>query len=162
VRHPLDRGALVGRYYDTRGRVRILSVQEETAIGEILESCDAIRVGSELRLFETRPVPLGRQTRMRPLNFPASMAELADAPVIVWSEDRVVSMGQGNLVYIDRGAAEDVLPGDVFTIYRKNEPGLPPVVLGELAVLTVEDHTALGRIVESRYSVYLGDLLDRK
>ncbi len=137
VRHPLDRRAVVGRYYDTRGRVRVLSVQEETAIGEILESCDAIRVGSELRLFEPKPVPLGRRTRMRPLNFPASMDELADAPAIVWSEDRVVSMGQGHLVYLDRGAAEDVLPGDVFTIYRRNEPGLPPVVLGELAVLSV-------------------------
>ncbi|HEX6199933.1 MAG TPA: LysM peptidoglycan-binding domain-containing protein [Thermoanaerobaculia bacterium] len=162
VHHPLERRAVIGRYYDTRGRVRVLSVQEETAIGEILASCDAIRVGAGLRLFEPRPVPLGRQTRMRPLNFPVSEEALADAPVIVWSEDRVVSMGQGNLVYIDRGAAEDVLPGDVFTIYRKNEEGLPPVVLGELAMLSVEDHTALGRIVESRYSVYVGDLLDRK
>lgn len=162
VRHPVDRGAVVGRYYDTRGRVRVLSVQEETAIGEILESCDAINVGARVRPFAPQPVPLGRRTRMRPLNMPASEEELADAPVIVWSEDRVVSMGQGHLVYVDRGSEQDVLPGDVFTIYRRNQPGLPPVVLGELAVLSVEEHTALGRIQESRYSVYLGDLLDRK
>lgn len=162
VHHPVHRGEVVGRYYDTRGRVRVLSVQEETAIGEILASCDAVRVGSRLRLFVPQPVPLGRDTRMRPLNFPASEEELADAPVIVWSEDRVVSMGEGNLVYVDRGSEEDVLPGDVFTIYRRNQAGLPPVVLGELAVLSVEEHTALGRILESRYSVYVGDLLDRK
>jgi hypothetical protein len=71
-------------------------------------------------------------------------------------------MGQGNLAYIDRGAADDVVPGDVFTIYRSNSPGLPPVVLGEIAILSVEDRTALGRIVESRYVVYIGDRLDLK
>ena len=162
VSHPFDRRRVVGRYYDTRGRVRVLSVQEETAIGEILESCGPINVGFRLRPFEIQPVPLGRATRMRPLNFPVPEEALADAPVIVWSEDRFVSMGQGNLVYIDRGSAQDVLPGDVFTIYRRNQEGLPPVVLGELAVLSVEADTALARILESRYAVYVGDLLDRK
>ncbi len=162
VHHPRDQSTVVGRYYDTRGRVRVLSVQEETAIGEILQSCDAVRVGAHLRPFVPEPVPLGRRTRMRPVNFPVAEEELAEAPVIVWSEDRVVSMGQGHLVYVDRGSEQDVLPGDVFTIYRRNQKGLPPVVLGELAVLSVEEHTALGRILESRYSVYVGDLLDRK
>lgn len=162
VTHPLDHRRVVGRYYDTRGRVRVLSVQEETAIGEILEACGPINVGFRLRPFEIQPVPLGRTTRMRPLNFPVPEEALADAPAIVWSEDRFVSMGQGNLVYIDRGAAQDVLPGDVFTIYRRNQEGLPPVVLGELAVLSVEQETALGRIMESRYVVYVGDLLERK
>jgi len=162
VTHPLDRRRVVGRYFDTRGRVRVLSVQDETAIGEILEACGPINVGFRLRPFEIQPVPLGRTTRMRPLNFPVPEEALADAPAIVWSEDRFVSMGQGNLVYIDRGAAQDVLPGDVFTIYRRNQEGLPPVVLGELAVLSVEQETALGRIMESRYVVYVGDLLERK
>ncbi|HUF77661.1 MAG TPA: LysM peptidoglycan-binding domain-containing protein [Thermoanaerobaculia bacterium] len=162
VTHPVDRRRVVGRYFDTRGRVRVLSVQEETAIGEILEACGPINVGFLLRPFEIQPVPLGRTSRMRPLNFPVAVDELTDAPVIVWSEDRFVSMGQGNLVYIDRGEAQDVLPGDVFTIYRRNKEGLPPVVLGELAVLSVEADTALARILESRYVVYVGDLLDRK
>lgn len=162
VRHPLDRSLVVGRYYDRLGRVRVLSVQDETAIGEILEACSAINVGARLRAFEPEPIPLGRQTRMRPVNFPVPAEHLVEAPAIVFSEDRVVSMGQGNLAYIDRGAQDDVIPGDVFTIYRKNEPGLPPVVLGELAILAVEESTALARIVESRYVVYLGDRLDLK
>ena len=71
-------------------------------------------------------------------------------------------MGQGTLVFIDQGEDDDVLPGDLFTIYRENKPGLPPVVLGELAVLSTEDHTALARILESRYVVYAGDRVERK
>ncbi len=162
VRHPLNRRRVVGRYYDSLARVRVLSVQEDTAIGEVIASCAPVNVGARLRTFVAEPLPLGRRTRMRPLNFPVADATLEDAPAIVRSEDRLVSLGQGSLVYIDRGELDDVLPGDIFTIYRRNDPGLPPVVLGELAVLTVEDSTALARITESRYTVYLGDRLDLK
>jgi len=162
VRHPRNHSSVVGRYYAYLGRVRVLSVQEETAIAEILNSCGPIRVGDYLRPFEPQPVPLGRRTRMRPINLPASAAQLQDAPTILRSNDPVVSMGQGTLVYIDHGADDDVLPGDLFTIYRANKPGLPPVVLGELAILSTEDHTALGRILESRYVVYAGDRVERK
>ncbi|MFP3938947.1 MAG: LysM peptidoglycan-binding domain-containing protein [Thermoanaerobaculia bacterium] len=162
VPHPLDRSELLGQYYEYLARVRVLSVQDDTAIGEIVEACAPVHVGTLLRPFVPQPVPLGRQYRMRPANMPSPAQELVDAPVIVRSEDRVVSMGQGNLVYVDRGAEEDVLPGDIFTIYRLSERGHPPVVVGELAVLSAEDHTALARILESRYTVYVGDRLERK
>lgn len=162
VRHPLQRRQLVGRYYDSLARLRVLSVQEDTAIGEILEACSPVNVGARMRAFTPEPIPLARPTRMRPLNLPVAEEELVDAPSIVYSEDRQVSLGQGSLVYIDRGEADDVLPGDVFTIYRRNDPGLPPIVMGELAVLSVEDRTALARILESRYTIYVGDRLDLK
>ena len=162
ILHPLERGEVVGRLYKHLARVRVLSVQEDTAIGEILESCAPVRVGDYLRLFEPQPVPLGRRTRMRPPNMPVAERELADAPVILRAPDRLVSLGQGNLVFIDRGSRDDVLPGDQFTIYRRNTEGLPPVVLGELAILSTEEETALGRILESRYVIYAGDRLARK
>ncbi|MGD2071609.1 MAG: LysM peptidoglycan-binding domain-containing protein [Gemmatimonadota bacterium] len=162
VFHPRDRSTVVGRYYAYLGRVRVLSVQQDTSMAEILNSCGPIRVGDYLRPFEQQPVPLGRRTRMRPINLPASAQDLEGAPIILRSNDRVISMGQGTLVYIDRGEDDDVLPGDLFTIYRLNKPGLPPVVLGELAILSSEDHTALARILESRYVVYAGDRVERK
>jgi hypothetical protein len=161
VAHPHEKRN-VGRFYRYLGRVRVLSVQEETAIGEILQACGSIRVGDGLRVFEPKPVPLGRRTRMRPINLPVSARELEGAPTILRADDPVVSMGQGTLVFIDRGVEDDVLPGDVFTIYRSHKPGLPPVVMGELAILASEDNTALARILESRYVVYSGDRLTRK
>ncbi len=162
VHHPHHRDRILGRYYQYVARVKVLTVQDDTAIGEIEDACSPVHVGDRLRKFEAQPVPLGRRTRMRPVNLPASEASLADAPAIVRTQDNVVSLGQGNVVFIDCGAADDVLPGDLFTIYRKNKAGLPPVVLGELAVLAVEDHTAVARILESRYTVYVGDLLEAK
>ncbi len=158
VAHPVT-GRLVGRLYRYQGRVRVLSVQEVTAIAEIILACDPIIVGAYLKPYEPEPVPLGRRTAMRPVNLPASEAQLAAAAVILTSDENLVSLGEDHVVYIDRGSQDDVLPGDIFTVYRLNRPGLPPVVVGELAVLSVHSSTALARIVTSRHAIYVGDRL---
>ena len=161
ILHPV-RHEPYGRYYRYLGRLRVLSVQEETAIAEIVHACDPITVGTLLRPFEPEPVPLGRQTAVRPVNFPTAGERLVDAPVIVHTRDSIVSLGQDHVVFIDRGADDDVLPGDVFTIYRMNRKGLPPVVLGELAVLSVHPRSAVAKITRSRYPIYVGDRLEAK
>jgi hypothetical protein len=161
VRHPLT-NQVFGRFYHYVGRVRVLSVQEETSIAEIVYSCDQAVVGSLLQPYQPEPVPLARLTAMRPVNYPAPVEKLNNAPTIVLSRDDVVSLGEDNVVWIDRGATADVTPGDIYTIYRLNRPGLPPVILGELAVLSVRPKAALAKIVRSRYTIYVGDRLDLK
>ncbi|MEM8933942.1 MAG: LysM domain-containing protein [Acidobacteriota bacterium] len=158
VKHP-ETGRTLGRYYHYLGRLRVLSVQEDTSIGEVLRICSPIPVGAGLRIFEPEPIPLRRRTPMRPVNLALADDSLQDAPMIVASYDGVVTLGKGYLVYIDHGEAQDVLPGDIFSIYRRGRSGYPPILLGELGVLSVRDNTALARILESRYSVFLGDVL---
>ncbi|KAB2962097.1 MAG: LysM peptidoglycan-binding domain-containing protein [Thermoanaerobaculia bacterium] len=160
VRHPVDR-EVFGRLYATNGRVRVLSVQDTSAIAEILQSCDGMRVGARLRVFEPEPVPLARRTPLRPVNEP-TQADLSGAPVILTSPDDLVSLGQDHVVFLDRGAQDDLQPGDLFTIYRPNQRGGPPVVIGELAVLSAKPRSAVAKILESRYPVYVGDRLERK
>lgn len=159
VTHPVS-GRVVGRLYRYLGRVRVLSVQDTTAIAEIVQSCAPVIVGSSLKPFEPEPVPLGRDTQLRPINLPVSADKLVGAPVILLAKDDLVSLGQDQVVYIDRGADADVVPGDIYTIYRANRPGLPPVVLGELAVLSVHETSSVARIIKSRYTIYVGDRLD--
>lgn len=161
VNHPVTR-AEIGRYYRYLGRVRVLSVQESSGIGELVHSCNPVVIGASLRPFEPEPVPLGRRTAARPVNDPADASSLENAPVIVLAEDQVISLGQDHVVYIDRGSESDIVPGDTFTIYRMNREGFPPVPLGELAVLSVKRQSALARILESRSPVFLGDRLERK
>ena len=161
VRHPVSNDEL-GRQYSYAGRIRVLSVQENSAIAEIAQSCDGILVGMALKPFEQEPVPLARRSPTRPASEPASAEALASAAVIVSSPVDLVTLGQDHLVFIDRGEDDEVLPGDIFTIYRMNRPAHPPVVLGELAVLSVQAHTAVAKILESRYPVYVGDRLERK
>lgn len=161
VHHPTE-GYVVGRYYSYLGRVRVLSVQDDSAIAEIVDACDAVYVGSGLIEFVPEPVPLARRTALRPVNLPATETELASGPVIVHADAQFMTLGQGSVVYIDHGALDNVAPGDLYTIYRLNRKGLPPVVLGELAVLSVHDSTSVARILESRHQIKLGDRLDLK
>lgn len=161
VIHPVTK-QVVGRFYHYLGRIRVLSVQEETAIGEIVHSCDPILVGHQMRTFVPEPVPLGRLGALRPLNYPEPEEDLKDNPVILFTQDNLVSLAEDHVVYIDRGEDAEITPGDMYTIYRKNRDGLPPIVVGELAVLAVHKSSSLAKIIESRYAVFVGDWLSPK
>lgn len=161
VRHPVT-GEVFGRHYRYLGRVRVLSVQRETAIAEIVHTCDPVVVGALLQPFVPEPVPLGRRTGMKPLNLPPPEEALIDGPVILLGDDQILTLGQDSLVYIDRGENADLVPGDVYTIYRLNQQGLPPVLLGELAVLSVHPRSSVARITRSRQTIYPGDRLELK
>jgi len=152
----------VGRFYGYMGRVRILSVQEDTTIAEVTLSCAPIETGALLKPFEPEPIPLARRTPLRGVNDPASVAELADAGVIVRAKDKLVSLGQDHVVWVSLGEEHDAAPGDLFTIYRDNLPGLPPVVVGELALLSVRDTSSVAMILQSRLTVLVGDALQIK
>lgn len=161
VVHPLT-NQVAGRFYHYVGRIRVLSVQEETAIGEIVHTCDPILVGQQLQAYEPEPVPLGRPTAIRPVNYPSTEDELRGSPIILFSQDNLVSLAEDHVVYIDRGADQEVTPGDMYTIYRTNHDGLPPIVIGELAVLSVHKSSSVAKIIESRYAVFVGDRLEPK
>ncbi len=161
IKHPIT-GADAGRRYTYLGRLRVLSVQDKTAIAEIVQTCSPIHVGVALKPYEQEPVPLGRRTLQRPVSDPAPAASLANAPVILASSRDEISIGQDHVVFIDRGADDQVSPGDAFTIYRMNREGFPPVPVGELAVLAVRPHSAVARVTESRAPVYVGDRLQIK
>lgn len=161
VDHPIT-NRRVGRFYRYVGRVRVLSVQADTAIAEIAEACDAIRIGSTLKPFVPEPIPSERRTEMRPVNEPVAAASLQQAPTILRAKDQVVSLGEDHVVFVELGETDGVEPGDIFTVYRHAGANTPPVVLGEVALLSVHPLSSVAKIVESRYPIFVGDRLDRK
>ncbi|HXT19191.1 MAG TPA: LysM peptidoglycan-binding domain-containing protein [Thermoanaerobaculia bacterium] len=161
VRNP-DTGDVLGRIYQYQGRLRLLTVQDQVAIAEIVQACDSILDGAGLKPFVPEPVPLGRRTGLRPPNVPVSTEALADDPMILRAKDNVVSIGEDNVVFVNLGSGSGAAPGDVYTIYRVNVPGKPPLVLGELAVLSVHERGSVARILASRYPIYVGDKLEPK
>jgi hypothetical protein len=161
VTHPVS-GDTIGRLYQYQGRLRLLTVNEDVAIAEIVHACDAIQVGATLKPFVPEPVPLGRRTGSRPPNVPIAASALSEQAVILRAKDDIFSMGEDSVVFVSLGADAGVAPGDVYTIYRRNRPGLPPVVLGELALLSVHPRSSVARIIESRYTVHVGDHLEPK
>jgi hypothetical protein len=161
VNHPItDRE--VGRFYRYVGRVRVLSVQEETAIGEVSDACDSIRVGSTLKPFVPEPIPSERRTELRPINEPVAAEALQQAPTILRAKDGLVSLGEDHVVFVELGQTDGVEPGDIFTVYRHAGRNKPPVVLGEIALLSVHPLSSVAKIIEARFPIYLGDRLERK
>jgi hypothetical protein len=161
VKHP-ETNKTLGRFYRYLGRVRVLTVQEETAIAEIVHSCLGIGLDDGLKPFVPEPVPLSRQSGLIGINNPAEREELRGAPMIVSSNYDQISLGQGHMVFIDRGSLNDVTPGDLFTIYRKTPAGQPPLIVGELGILSVREEASLAKILKSRYAIHIGDRLDPK
>lgn len=161
VRGP-NNGKVLGRFYEYLGRVRVLSVQEETAIAEISQACQPMYIGSVLKRFVPEPVPSERRTPMRPINAPVSLAELDGAPSILHAKDGLVSMGQDHVVFVGLGENDAVEAGDVFTVYRRAIGGKPPVILGEVGILSVHEMSSVAKVLESRFPIYVGDLLHPK
>lgn len=151
----------LGRFNAYLGRIRVLSIQEDSGIGEIIYSCNPIPVGAYLKMFQPEPIPLGRPSGMRGYNVRISSESLRDAPAVVRSQRGEVNLGQNSLVFIDQGSNQDWAPGDLFNIYRVAK-GFPAMVVGEAALLSVQENSALVRILESRYAIYIGDRLESK
>ncbi len=53
----------IGRIYNTQARARVVCVQDESAIIELIRSCSDVEVGDFLLPFEPLPIPLVRRTR---------------------------------------------------------------------------------------------------
>ena len=81
-----------------------------------------------------------------------TVLELADDP----------SGEMTGLQFVNLGADSGAAPGDMYTIYRANVGNKPPLVLGELAVLSVSTRGSVARILTSRYPIYVGDKLEPK
>jgi len=148
-----------GSYVRRSGWLRILAVQEETAMAEIVQACLDINIGDYLTPFEPIPVPL------LPLEPPPTRLTPETGRMrgtIAASLDDLATLGQGYLVSIDVGQEDGVVPGNVFTIFRYLYDGAPRKVLGTLAVLTVQREHSTGRIMESNDYILTGDLIELK
>ena len=157
VRHPISNKP-VGRFYHYEGRVLVLSVQGEDAIGEITQSCAPMHVGSRLKRFTPEPVPSERKGPMRPSTEPVSGDSLEGAATIVHARDGVVTVAQDHVVFIDRGEEDNLVPGDIMTVFRVPVGDAPAVVLGEIAILSVRSETSVAKIVSTRHPIYVGDV----
>lgn len=159
IYHPRT-NALVGRYYDFRGQVRILCADDHNARAIVTQACKEIHDGARLKPWPQLPIPLARIP---------SLPGFCDDPTgktggyIVSSAGWEGALAEGNLVTIDLGRDDQVQPGDFFTVWRESPvAGQPRQVLGEIGILTTESHTATARIMDMRRTMVPGDRIEAK
>jgi len=159
IAHPGKRTQLIGRQYYFRGQVRILCADDQHARGIISQSCAEIHVGVRLKPMPQIPIPLARIPNMPAFCDPSSGKR--NGYIVAAEGGWEESLGEGLLVEVNLGQADQIQPGDFLTVYRNDvAPGQPRQVLGEVGILTTNTHTATGKIVAMRYSMKIGDRVE--
>jgi hypothetical protein len=151
-----------GWIINTTGWLSVLAVQENTATAVVTQACRDIHNGSYLAPFEPIPVPL--VPFQDPVHRLSPETGRDRGHIIASLEDiaELGSLGEGYLVSIDKGEDDGVIPGSIFTVFRYMHPNAPRRVLGELAVLTVQEKTSTARITLSYDYMVQGDLIELK
>jgi hypothetical protein len=179
VQHPIT-GAIMGRFYQYRGRALALCIEGRTAIVRVTLACTDIPLGSFLKAYEPVPIPLGRRLPMETVCDPPNGKPLGR---IVTTRDGIWAIGTGTNVMIDLGVAEGLQPGDQLSIFRyasgtdyglrpqgsywmyKPPPAgvtVPRTYLGSIAVLYVGDRWAAARVIDSTRLIEIGDQVEVK
>lgn len=150
----------VGRFYATPARLKVVCVQETTAILEITHSCEPSYLGDLLIPFEPIPIPLVRASAPLTQCDPPSGKIVGQ---ILEAKDRATPVGADSVIFVDLGEADGLYPGDFLTVYRKrNDSGTIRTLLGEAAVLWTKAHTCVAKVTSMVDYMGAGDLVEMK
>jgi len=157
--HPVSNSSM-GVIYNNVGQLKILCAQESTSIAQITFTCDFISLGDVLLPYKPIPVPLVMDPD------PTTICDVANGKptgYVVYSKQDVMTMATGWVLMIDLSAADGLYPGQFATVFRDNPiAGMPRILLGEIGILTVEDHYSTAVISRSLLPVHIGDRIEMK
>jgi len=158
VKHPKSTRTL-GRKFETTGWVRVLLVSENSSTAIVDTACLDMHPNDFLRPYEKVNVPLVR--RQQPPNRLTPPTGKASGYIVDHELDKATT-GQGDLLSIDLGSSDGIAPGNRFSVYRVAYPTVPTarVIVGELAVLTVRERTALAKVIYSNDGILIGDSIE--
>ena len=141
VIHPVT-GRRVGIKVLTLGTVEIVDTAGPAPRARIVYSCEDIARGDAL--VEATPLEVPLAGMSRPTN-------LSRGGYIVASKSDADSLGQGDIVYVDVGQAEQIVPGDAFAIYKQSgrRTSLAEINRGELVVVRTTAKSAVGLVTRS-------------
>ncbi len=186
VFHPVT-DKWLGTYVHRAGRVKVLAVQENTAIAQITETCgDRIEVGFELEADQEIPVPEYRDIPFDKLDVEPSGK--VNGYIVHLQDGRGAAL-TGNVVDVDLGSGDGLAPGDILQIYvsttppaerrvkyhykwqdrryksqdlRNEDSGLfyPRKPVGHLMVLTTAEKTSTAKIIYSVREIEVGSRVE--
>jgi hypothetical protein len=178
VVHP-HTGKDLGRFHQYRGRAVVETLEGRTASLRVTNACADVPMGAYLKPFEPIPIPLARKSPPAVAGDPPSGKALGR---IVFTRDGIVAVGADHTVIVDLGAAHGVEPGDFLTVFRYSKGSddarpvggywvnvtpvargeVPRTYLGEVAILSVGDRWAIGRVTDSYRLIEVGDEVELK
>jgi hypothetical protein len=159
IQHPVT-GELFG--YRTRviGAARVVSTDAGAVTVEVVQAYDPIERGAWL-------APFGETVLHRVQQRAA--AKQIDGIIVASQTDDVSEIAEHHVVYVDKGTADGVEEGNVFTVVRSGDPygqdttvaredaALPNEEIGALLVVDAKEHASTALVVSSARELLVGD-----
>ncbi len=175
----------MGTAYKDLGRVRVINVQANVSIAQVVFSCDYMQRGDIAQPFAERPAPPFKEDARFDHFAPPSGGKLA---MVVMGKYFSEPAGANSIVYVNLGSGQGVKVGDYFRMFRYQGLGdenpyqtygtaykmwgfghtpkpygwkdLPREILGEGIVLRVSPNAATVLITLSLREIYPGDYVE--
>jgi len=152
---------LIGNQYQIKGMIEINAVSPEFARGTIVKSFFPIRKGDRLKPYEEMNPNISITTEN-----PDILAH------IIATDSTLRMIGQGDIVFIDKGNAHGIRPGNMFDIYEHLEKDyelsrrtvfVDPTrtyASGRLLIIKTERETSAALITWSKNELLMAHQLD--
>jgi hypothetical protein len=140
----------------------VTDVQERSSTAQISESYEEIRVGDRIMPYREIMIPADARPVVTDLILEGVLVAARDERDMIWPFD---------VVYIDKGMDNGVLPGDIFTVHQ---PGMvkrdratgdamafPEMIVGSIQVISVSDFTAAAYVagISEENKMKIGDVV---
>jgi hypothetical protein len=159
IKHPRPPYHVVGHRVVNLGELKIGQVKENVAEAFIINSYREIQNGDRIAPYTP---PLSQDILFAP-------NQIALEGYIVGNKNDTVSMGKDEIIYVDRGAQDGVLRGNVFEVYLPGETKLdaatgqsvtlPDQVIGQLMVVDPRPTTSVTLCIASLREFAPGELI---
>ena len=145
----------VPSHASTAAWIRIVAVNESTAIASVQHVCDGIQRDDYLEPFVMPQVPAATEA-----GAPDGELDFTVLSHVVGGSEHRDMGGAGDLMMMDRGTDQGVAPGARFAVYRDVKVGgLPLASVGEAVVITTGKANFVVRLTRTRDVVQAGDSL---
>jgi hypothetical protein len=151
VFHPVTRQPQ-GYYVQVLGHLRVLSVAGGRAVARLVETYHPVEDGAGVMAY----VAPRREIEIRP--------GIADVEgVVLGGSPGETLLGEEQVIFLDRGSLQRLEPGVIVDVPARGQgrsaQGMVDLVspMGRVLVVSVQDNTSTGVIVESRLALEAGD-----
>ena len=153
VKHPVT-GREYGRLIKILGILRITAKDSPGMYtARITLSFDVSGKGTMLMPYQ-EPTPIYDTPQTKTKDIAGYILEVMDGRTI---------NGQHDIVYLDKGSADGVEPGDRFVVYTgPEEANLPRKLVGETQVILIKEHTSTAVVRKSTNVLIKGDQVESK
>lgn len=164
---PVNPGAVVGTTLSSSGDVTLTHASEPGVVALVTFSCGAVIPGDILVPFQPAAIP--GYTASKPLDPFEPLDSTKLHGKITASGNNFGYVGAENIIYLSLGEKQGAKPGQRFRIYKALPPHatgylyeepVPPEVVGEAVVLSVQPKSCTAMIISSYREISAGDFVE--